>query len=147
VYETFRRLREQDPPLPSIQFGQRVTTEREVAVNTARLRSTEPHELVTLLRGDLDWITIKALEKDRARRYGIPSELAADLERYLQSRPIVARPASTAYRVRKYVRRHRIAVTVAAGLFALLITFAVLQTLQLRRTTRERDRANRIVIP
>ena len=144
VYETLRRLREQDPPLPSMQFGKRVTTEREVAVNTARLRSTEPHELVRLLRGDLDGITMKALEKDRARRYGTPSELAADLERYLQNKPIVARPASSAYRVRKYVRRHRIAVTVAAGLFALLITFAVLQTLQLRRTTRERDRANRI---
>ncbi len=144
VYETLRRLREQDPPLPSIQFRNSVTTEREIAANTARLRSTEPHELVSLLRGDLDWITMKALEKDRARRYGTPSELAADLERYLQNQPVVARPASTAYRVRKYVRRHGVAVTVAAGLFALLVTFAVLQTLQLRRTTRERDRANRI---
>jgi non-specific serine/threonine protein kinase/serine/threonine-protein kinase len=144
VYETLRRLREQDPPLPSIQFRKRVTSEREIAANTARLRSTEPHELVSLLRGDLDWITMKALEKDRARRYGTPSELAADLERYLQNRPVAARPASAAYRVRKYVRRHRIAVTMATGLCALLVTFAVLQTLQLRRTTRERDRANRI---
>jgi len=112
VYETLRRLREQDPPLPSIQFRNRVTTEREIAAVTARLRSTEPQELVSVLRGDLDWITMKALEKDRSRRYGTPTELAADLERYLQNQPVLARPASSAYRVRKYVRRNRAAVTV-----------------------------------
>ncbi len=58
---------------------------------TAEMRSTEPEQL-RLLRGDLDWITMKALEKDRARRYGTPSELAADIGRYLRHEPVVARP-------------------------------------------------------
>ncbi len=62
---------------------------------------------------------MKALEKERARRYGTPSELAADIGRYLKHEPVVARPASTGYRLRKYVRRHRIAVGVAAGLVVL----------------------------
>jgi eukaryotic-like serine/threonine-protein kinase len=144
VHENLRRLRDQDPPLPSVQFRHKATTERETAEQTARLRSTEPQELVSLLRGDLDWITMKALERDRARRYGAPSELAADLERYLQNRPVVARPASAGYRVRKYVRRHRVGVAVAVGLTALLVAFSVMQAVELRRITRERDRANRI---
>jgi len=108
------------------------------------MRGTEPKQLVSLLHGDLDCITIKALEKDRARRYGTPSELAGDITRYLRNEPVVARQASRGYRLRKYVRRHRIGVTAAAGVVALLVTFAVMQAVQLRRITRERDRANRI---
>jgi len=80
---------------------------------------------VSLLRGDLDWITMKALEKSRARRYGTPSELAADIGRYLHNESVVARPASTAYRLQKYIRRHRVGV--AAGLVLLLAGFAVMQ--------------------
>jgi len=87
---------------------------------------------------------MKALEKDRDRRYGTPSELAADIRRYLNHEPVVARPASTGYRLRKYTRRHRVAVLVAAGLVLLLAAFSVVQAVQLRRITRERDRANRI---
>ena len=104
----------------------------------------EPGQLAKLLHGDLDWITMKALEKDRARRYGSPSELAADISRYLNSEPVVARPASTGYRLRKYVLRHRVAAGITAGLTLLLVGFAVVQAAQLRRITRERDRANRI---
>src|SRR4029077_17703201 len=87
---------------------------------------------------------MKALERDRARRYGTPSELAADVKRYLRHEPVMARPASAAYQLRKYVRRHRVAVSVAAALAVLLAGFAVMQAIQLRRTTRERDRANRV---
>ena len=87
---------------------------------------------------------MKALEKDRARRYGGPSELAADIRRYLNHKPVEARPASTGYRVWKYTRRHRAAVFVAAGLVLLLGAFSILQALQLRRITSERDRATRI---
>ncbi len=101
--------------------------------------------MVSALRGDLDWITLKALEKDRTQRYGTPSELAADIERYLENRPVVARPASRGYRLKKYVRRNRLAVAVASGMALVLVGFAVMQTVELRRITRERDRADRIV--
>jgi serine/threonine protein kinase/Tfp pilus assembly protein PilF len=140
IDEMLRQLREEDPPSPSTK----VNTERETATAAAERRGTETKQLVKLLRGDLDWITMKAVEKDRARRYGTPSELAADLERYLQNRPVVARPASAGYRVRKYVQRHRVGVAAASGAAALLVAFAITQTVELRRITRERDRANRI---
>jgi non-specific serine/threonine protein kinase/serine/threonine-protein kinase len=99
---------------------------------------------VTLLRGDLDWITMKALERDRARRYATPTELAADIRRYLRNEPVAARPASASYRLRKYVRRHRIGVVGAGVIGTLLVASGVVQSLQLRKTTRERDRADRI---
>ncbi len=138
--ELLRKLREEEPPLPSTKVG----ADRGTSSATAEARSTEPRQLVSLLRGDLDWIAMKALEKDRARRYGAPSELAADIRRYLNHEPVGARPASAGYRLRKYVRRHRVAVVVAAGLVLLLAAFSILQALQLRRITRERDRATRI---
>jgi serine/threonine protein kinase len=136
--ELLRKLREEEPPSPSAK----VSSDRDTSSATAEARGTEPKQLVNELRGDLDWITLKALEKDRARRYGAPSELAADIRRYLNHEAIVTRPASTSYRLRKYARRHRIAVVMAAGLVLLLAAFSGLQALQLRRTTRERDRAN-----
>ena len=86
---------------------------------------------------------MKALEKDRARRYGTPSELAQDIERYLRHEPVVARPHSRVYRLRKYLTRHRIGVSVAAGVAVLLIAFSVSMAFQLQRTARERDRADR----
>jgi non-specific serine/threonine protein kinase/serine/threonine-protein kinase len=140
IDEVLRQLREEDPPSPSTK----ISTEKETATAASERRGTETKQLAKLLRGDLDWITMKAVEKDRARRYGTPSELAADIERYLENRPVVARPASRAYRLKKYVQRHRLGVTVAAGATALLVAFAVTEAVQLRRTTRERDRANRI---
>jgi len=138
--ELLRKLREEEPPRPSTK----VSGDRETSSATAEARGTEPRQLVNLLRGDLDWITMKALEKDRARRYGTPSELASDIRHYLNHEPIVARPASAAYRVRMYTRRHRVAVAVAGGLLLMLAAFSVVQALQLRRITRERDRATRI---
>jgi serine/threonine protein kinase len=137
--ELLRKLREEEPPRPSTK----VSTDRDSSATTAEARGIEPKQLVGLLRGDLDWITMKALEKDRARRYGAPSELAADIRRHLNHEPVEARPASAGYRLRKYVRRHRVAVAVVTGLVLLLAAFSVLQALQLRRITRERDRATR----
>ncbi|HEY1468463.1 MAG TPA: serine/threonine-protein kinase [Candidatus Acidoferrum sp.] len=133
-------LRDEDPPSPSTQVG---SYSGDTTVN-ADVRGLEKAQLVTELRGDLDWITMKALERERDRRYGAPSELAADIERYLQNKPVNARPASAAYRLRKYIRRHRVAVGVASGALALLIAFAVMEAVQLRRISRERDRASRI---
>jgi len=139
LVEVLQRLREEEPARPSTK----VSANREGSATTAAARGTESAQLVSLLRGDLDWIAMKALEKDRAHRYGTPSELAADIKRHLNHEPIVARPASAGYRLRKYVRRHRVAVSVAALLILLLAGFAALQAVQLRRITRERDRANR----
>jgi len=145
--EVLRQLREQDTPRPSTK----VESAKESSASAAAMRGTDPRQLASLLHGDLDWITMKALEKDRGRRYGTPSELAADLARYLNHEPVVARPASAGYRLRKYIRRHRVAVSVVAGLIVLLAGFAGVQAVQLRRitverdrATRERDRANRI---
>ena len=140
LYEVLRQLREDDPPSPSAKLS----SEKESSSAAAEVRGAEPKQLAKLLHGDLDWITMKALEKDRARRYGSPSELAADIKRYLHDQPIIARPSSAGYRLQKYVRRHRIAVAASSGFLILLFGFAVAQFLQLRRITRERDRANRI---
>ncbi len=138
--EAVRELRETDPPSPSTKIG----LEKQTSSVNAENRATEPAQLINLLRGDLDWIVMKAIEKDRTRRYGSPGELAADIERYLSDRPVLARPASTGYRLRKYVSRHRIGVGVAAGLVLLLAGFSVVQAFQVRRISRERDRAGRI---
>ncbi|MGA2099405.1 MAG: serine/threonine-protein kinase [Candidatus Acidiferrum sp.] len=137
--EILRQLREEDPPSPSTKLA-----EGQTATAAAQTRDIDPGQLSRLLQGDLDWITLKAVERDRSRRYGTPSELAADIQRYLNNEPVVARPASAGYRFQKYVRRHRIGVSVAAGLVLLLTTFVFLQAVELRRITRERDRANRI---
>jgi serine/threonine protein kinase len=137
--EVLRKLREEEPPFPSTK----ISADREAAAAGAAARGTEPRYLVRMLRGDLDWITMKALEKDRSRRYGAPSELAADLRRFLNREPVMARPASIGYRLRKSVQRHRVAVIAVAGLAVLLATFFVVQASELRRITRERDRANR----
>jgi non-specific serine/threonine protein kinase/serine/threonine-protein kinase len=138
-YEELRhKLREVDPPHPST----RVATLGEGAAETARNRETDPGSLRRQLAGDLDAIVMKALEKDRARRYGTPSELAADLLRYLRHEPVVARAPSSAYRIGKYLHRHRVGVAVAALLVTLLAGFAVSMAVQVRRTRSERDRAN-----
>ena len=137
--EVLQKLREEEPERPSTK----VSANREISSATADARATDPRQLASLLRGDLDWITMKALEKDRDRRYGAPSELAADIQRYLNHEPVVARPASVGYRLRRYTRRHRLAVGLGGGLLILLAAFSVLQAMQLRRITRERDHATR----
>jgi non-specific serine/threonine protein kinase/serine/threonine-protein kinase len=133
-----RRLREDEPPRPSVKLsGDRDTTEA-----SAQLRGTDLNRLVHELRGDLDWITLKALERNRELRYTTPADLAADLRRYLDHEPVLARPAGTLYRLHKYLRRNRLAVAISVGLVLLLTGFSLLQGLELRRTAIERDRAN-----
>jgi eukaryotic-like serine/threonine-protein kinase len=138
--EMLRRLREEDAPRPSTKLG----SDHDTLSAAAAARGTEARQLLSVVRGDLDWITMKAVERDRTRRYGTPSELAADITRYLNHEPIAARSVSVSYRVQKYVRRHRYTVAVAGVLVGLLLAFAVVQSLQLRKTRRERDRADRI---
>jgi eukaryotic-like serine/threonine-protein kinase len=135
--EVLRQLREDDPPPPSSM----ISTDPP-GRTMAEERKTQPQQLARSLRGDLDWITLKAMEKDRTQRYGTPSELAADIGRYLKNEPVIARPQSTVYKLQKYVQRHRAMVAAAAALVLLVAGFAITEFLQARRIARERDRAN-----
>jgi len=138
-HEVLRQLREDDPPRPST----RMNAEVETSACTTENRKTEPDQLVRQLRGDLDWITLKALEKDRSRRYDSCSELAADIRRYLEDRPVLATPPSFRYRAGKFIRRNRMAVVAASTVSLLLVALAVSMTIQAIRIAKERDRANR----
>jgi serine/threonine protein kinase len=139
LHEVLRQIREDDPPRPSA----RVFTEAKTAVENAELRQSEPRQLTSLLKGDLDWITMKALEKDRARRYDSPTAIAADITRYLTDEPVLASPPSVAYRTNKFIKRHRVGVLAAVTVLLMLIALAVSMTVQAVRIARERDRANR----
>jgi eukaryotic-like serine/threonine-protein kinase len=134
-----RKISTQDPQRPSI----RVRLLGDASKISAIHRQEEPRSLERHLRGELDWITLKALEKDRSRRYGSPAELAADIQRYLQDEPVLAGPPSAGYRASKFVSRHRFGVGVATAAVVLLLGFAVTTAFQARRIARERDRANR----
>ena len=140
LYEILRRAQEQEAVRPSSRAGQNTAA----ATAAAEMRRSDPKKLARFLRGDLDWITVKALEKDRSRRYGTPTELANDVRRYLDHEPVEARPRNLAYQAGKYIRRHQIGVAMTAVLALLLVAFAVLQAVELRRIARERDRAGRI---
>jgi serine/threonine protein kinase/tetratricopeptide (TPR) repeat protein len=118
-----RRIREEEPKQPSTQMVP--SDGRSVA--RARARRMEAWALRRLLRRDLDWIVMKALEKDRSRRYASPAELADDVERYLEDKSVTARPPSVGYRTLKFVRRHRLGVT-AAGIVVLALVGAVVGT-------------------
>ncbi len=118
--EVPRILSEVEPPRPSVLF--RRSDEDVTAI--ARNRKTTPGQLARLLRGDLEWITLKALEKDRQRRYGTANEFAADIQRYLDNEPVSAGPPGASYRVGKFVRRNRAGV-VAGTLVAAALVVAV----------------------
>ena len=137
--EIQRTIREKEPPRPSTRVTQLGPASTEAASN----RHTEPHRLASQLRGDLDWVTMKALEKDRTRRYQTAVALSADVRRHLSHEPVSAGPPSAVYRTRKFVRRHRFGVAAAATLVLLLFAFGVTMAVQAQRIARERDRANR----
>src|SRR5262249_30441325 len=102
-YEELRRIiREEEPPRPST----RISTLGQAASTVSAQRKSVPRQLSRLFRGELDWIVMKCLEKDRNRRYETPNGLARDVERYLHDEPVQACPPSPWYRVRKFVRRH-----------------------------------------
>jgi WD40 repeat protein len=113
AYDEMRRIiREEEPPTPST----RLVTMGEGLVAVCARRSSDPKRLGRSVRGELDWIVMKALEKDRARRYVSPDELADDLGRYLRDEAVLACPPSTLYRFRKFARRRRAAFVVASAL-------------------------------
>ncbi|REJ75156.1 MAG: hypothetical protein DWQ36_06310 [Acidobacteria bacterium] len=136
--EVRRRIRETDPLRPSTQ----ITTRGELAREIAQRRSTDPRALARRLRGDLDWIALRALEKDRTRRYASASELSADIARSLRDEPVLAGPPSASYRARKFVRRHRVGVAFASVVAGLVLALLVTTLVQARRVAKERDRAN-----
>ena len=138
--EVLRRLRDEDAVRPSTKLKLPGTD----SAITAENRGTDLSTFVRQLRGDPDSIALKALEKDRTQRYSTPSDLADDIGRYLRNEPVDAHPPSFSYLARKYVRRHRLGVIVAASGVLLLIGFAIAQTIQLKNTRRQRDRADRI---
>src|SRR5262245_12930932 len=108
------------------------------------VREEEPQRLSTVNRlysGDIETIVAKALEKDKTRRYASAAELAADIRRYLKDEPILARPASTAYQLRKFARRNRVLLGGTAVVFAVLVAWAATSTWQAHAARRERDRA------
>ncbi|MGD2152227.1 MAG: serine/threonine-protein kinase [Gemmatimonadales bacterium] len=131
-------LRETDPPTPSRRF--KTLGDRQEYI--ARQRHTDPGSLRRALKGDLDWITMKAMEKDRTRRYETANGLALDIQRFLHNQPVMARAPSTGYRVGKFVQRHKAGTGFAAVLLAVLVGFAVTMSVQAARIAEERDRAN-----
>ncbi len=130
-------MRETDPPTPSAKLAT-LARDREVL---AQLRHTDPEGLRRQLRGDLDWITMKAMEKDRGRRYDTANGLANDLARYLDDQPVEARPPSATYRMRKFVRRNKVGVAAVAAVALALVAGAAAATIGLVRATRAEARA------
>ena len=128
--EMRRIIREEDPPAPSVRVS---TLQAEALSTVSEHRGCDPRTLRDSLHGELDWLVMKALEKDRNRRYGSPSDLADDLDRYLEGDAIVAHPPSRLYQIRKFTRRHRAAVVTAATICFVLVAGAAGTTWQMVR--------------
>src|SRR5262249_47957693 len=129
--------RDTEPSKPS----SRIVQAGPQAAARAECRGIPPAKFGRALRGDLDWITMKALEKDRARRYPTANALALDLKRYLRNEPVTAGAPGAIYRAGKFVRRHKVGVTVATTFSGLLLASSVIVAIQARRIALERDRA------
>lgn len=137
--EIHRIIREEDPPKPSVRAGTLGATAEEVAKH----RHSTVGALGKQLKGDLDAIVLKAMEKDRTRRYASASELAADIDRYLNGQSVVARPAGVVYRSRKFVRRHRVGVAAAALVVLALAVGLIVATGMYFRAEASRHEADR----
>ena len=133
-----RTIREQEPPRPSTRLSTMLNAE---LTTVAKAHGTQPPRLIHLVRGDLDWIVMKALEKDRTRRYETANGLARDIQRHLNNEPVTARPPSGFYRFQKLVRRNKAAFVGATAVLAALIaglavsTFLLLRERQAQRET------------
>jgi WD40 repeat protein/serine/threonine protein kinase/tetratricopeptide (TPR) repeat protein len=125
LVEMLRAIREEEPPRPST----RLSDSKETLVSIAAQRHTEPARLPKLVRGELDWIVMKSLEKDRRRRYETPNGLAADLRHYLNHEPVEAGPPSAWYRLRKSARRNRAVLATATVVATALVAVAVISVM------------------
>ena len=120
-HEVMRIIREEDPPTPSARL--RELGERLTAIATSR--HVEPNALAKLLRGDLDWIVMRAIEKDRKRRYSSASELARDVSLYFRNEPVSARKPGVVYRLGKFAKRRRGRIIVGAGMMGAIVLGAI----------------------
>src|SRR5262249_20176775 len=117
-YDELRRIiREEEPAPPSTRFSTLGRARDTVSIN----RRSDPKRLSRQIHGELDWVVMRALEKDRSRRYDTASAFAADVLRYLRDEPVQAGPPGAGYRLRKFVRRHRGPVLAAAAVLLALL--------------------------
>jgi tetratricopeptide (TPR) repeat protein len=135
--DVLRTIREEEPPRPST----RLSESQDSLASTSAQRHTEPAKLAKLVRGELDWIVMKALEKDRSRRYQTANGFARDIERYLKDEPVEACPPSAGYRLKKFARRYKKPLTVSAAFVLLLVLGVVASTWQAVRATRAEGKA------
>jgi eukaryotic-like serine/threonine-protein kinase len=133
-----KTIREEEPVRPSTKVA---TLQGEDLTTTAKRRSLDAPGLVHLLKGDLDWIVMKCLEKDRTRRYETANGLAADLRRYLTNEPVVARPPGTLYRVQKLVRRNKLAFAAGSSVAAAIVIGFVMSAWSFVKERQARQRA------
>jgi serine/threonine protein kinase/tetratricopeptide (TPR) repeat protein len=142
AFDEIRRIiREDEPEKPSTRISS-----AEAAPSIAAQRHTEPGRLARLVRGELDWIVMKALEKDRNRRYETASAFAKDVEHFLHDEQVAACPPSSVYRLRKFARRNKAALATAAVIAAALVVGTAVSTWQaIRATTAERLAGQRLV--
>jgi serine/threonine protein kinase len=137
--EMMRIIREEDPPKPTTKFDSLGDNASEVA----RHRHTDVRSLARQIHDELDWITMRAMDKDPARRYSSASELAEDVRRHLTDEPVLARPPSVAYRLRKRLRKHRAAVAAVGAVGAVLMIALTTAVVVHLRTEAARDEALR----
>ncbi len=139
IDEMRRTIREKEPMRPSTRLA---TLQGQELTTTAKRRSVEGTKLIHLLKGDLDWIVMKALEKDRTRRYDTANGLAQDIIRHLSNEPVVARPPSTAYKIQKAWQRNKLAFSAVTAVALALVVGISVSTWQAFRATRaEREKA------
>ncbi len=136
-----RIIREQEPVRPSTRLSTMLAADLTAV---AQHRQAEPARLGALLRGDLDWIVMKALEKERARRYETASGLAADVQRHLSNEPVVARPPNAGYRFQKLVRRNKLAFAAVVAVLLTLLGGVAASTWQAYRATRAEREQTRL---
>ena len=139
--EMRRTIRETEPIRPSTRLR---SMAQEELTTTAQRRGADAPRLISLLRGDLDCIVMKCLEKDRARRYETANGLARDIQRHLDNEPVAARPPSAAYRLRKFVRRNKVMVTAAATVAAVLVLGILASTWEALRARRAEQTQTRL---
>jgi TPR repeat protein/tRNA A-37 threonylcarbamoyl transferase component Bud32/type II secretory pathway pseudopilin PulG len=137
--EMCRLIREQEPVKPSTRLNALAAAD---LTTVAKRQQTEPPRLVHLVRGDLDWIIMKCLEKDRSRRYDTVSGLANDIGRHLTGEPVTAGAPGVTYRAGKFIRRHRFGFVTTCAIILLLIAGVVVSTSQAVRATRAEKQAN-----
>jgi eukaryotic-like serine/threonine-protein kinase len=130
--EIMRRIREEEVPRPSM----RLSAAKDGLAAFAIQRRTEPAQLARIVRGELDWIVMQALQKDRSRRYETANSFARDIERYLHDEPVDAGPPSATYRLQKFGRKHRVALSLAAAFAAVLMVATAVSTWQAVRVRR-----------